>query len=279
MVLTALKTPPASPQPQLSIAPCAELQISDLSGITTNTAGAEINVTGLNLGDVTITGHSQTEVGALQTHTYTAKDGISISLVDPPAIHVGDIFIPEDTEECEQPEYAYAVADGLPDHETGSFPNSENPFAILEQDRVLRISLNPEPADSPVPLNAERLDGLLLNGVSIQMRESDCRHSLCNQFALANPLGAPAAYGMDDHNAHLLSDNSYHYHGDPKALYPEPASDGPTRIGVAADGYPIFSPWINDDGLIRQAISSYQLKAGPRPPVLFMSSSFYDGTF
>ncbi|MBQ0753543.1 MAG: YHYH protein [Gammaproteobacteria bacterium] len=273
-------------QPQLSIDPCfyinhlAGSQGGGSGGVTItglNLNGATINGLNLNGNTITITGMSaqteQTETTLYQKRSPVAKDGIPLSI----SIGISDIFIAEDTDECEQPEYAYAVAVGLPTHDIGSFPNSENPFAVLEQGRVLRISLNPKPAQSPVALSSERLDGMLVNGVPIQMRESGCAFT-CYILGDPNPLGAPAGYGIDDHNAHVLSDNSYHYHGDPKALYPEPASDGPTLIGVAADGYPIFGPWINDSGLIRKATSSYQLKIGSRPHSPFAPPSYYDGT-
>ena len=35
-------------------------------------------------------------------------------------------------------------------------------------------------------------------------------------------------------------------------------------IGFAADGYPIYGPYIDDNGSIRQVTSSYQLKSGTR---------------
>jgi hypothetical protein len=38
-------------------------------------------------------------------------------------------------------------------------------------------------------------------------------------------------------------------------------------VGFAADGFPIFGSWFDDNGTIRKANPSYQLKSGVRTPV------------
>jgi hypothetical protein len=95
---------------------------------------------------------------------------------------------------------------------------------------------------------------------------------------------------LDSHHAHAQPsdvDGAYHYHSDPNALYkrnyktivtPVPGPDDPTGepgtesivvedpidpspvIGFAADGFPIFGPYIRKDGVVRKVVSSYQLK-------------------
>lgn len=171
-------------------------------------------------------------------------------------------------------------SDGLPDHDPGTFPNAENPYEIVEQTRIFYVSPQPAFAEAPSELSAQRFDAILANGVPVQMREAACTgSSACGVFeGTANPMHNPAMYGIDHHNAHVLADGSYHYHGDPGALYDDSGETAFQPIGVAADGFPVFGPWINDGGLIRKATSSYVLRTGlrtsdPSPETI------YDGTF
>ena len=77
-------------------------------------------------------------------------------------------------------------------------------------------------------------------------------------------------FGTDSHNAHTQPDGTYHYHGDPKAMYDTACVDKQTVspvVGFAADGFPIYGPCIADGDTVRVATSSYQLKAGTRQTV------------
>ena len=101
-------------------------------------------------------------------------------------------------------------------------------------------------------------------------------------------------FGTDIHNAHVQPDGMYHYHADPMAVFENDcttvASASPV-IGFAADGFPVFGSCISDNGSIRSAQSSYQLKddGGPRQDVAGyttptagtgdISSANYDGQF
>lgn len=159
------------------------------------------------------------------------------------------------------PGFVYILSDGLPDYDTSDFPNTESPTAVMVHSRVFRIPSTPAPADQITELSATSFDGVLLNGVLVQLREAGCAGSDCGLPYNANPMHAPTLYGMDEHHAHTLSDGTYHYHGDPRDIYSDDGSLSGV-VGFAADGYPIYGPWFNDDGIIRKAISSYQLKAG-----------------
>ena len=51
-------------------------------------------------------------------------------------------------------------------------------------------------------------------------------------------------------------------------------------IGFAADGFPIFGSYFNDNGIILKVTSSYQLKPGQRTAVNGINpGGSYDGTF
>ena len=50
-------------------------------------------------------------------------------------------------------------------------------------------------------------------------------------------------------------------------------------MGFAADGFPIFGSYFDDNGLVRKAESSYQLKTGLRPEGNQDPGGSYDGTY
>ena len=90
-------------------------------------------------------------------------------------------------------------------------------------------------------------------------------------------------FGTDSHNAHTQPDGAYHYHGNPMALYD---NTSPTQasgvIGFAADGYPIYGPYIDDSGTIREVTSGYTLKTGARTNIsgeAAFPAGNWDGTF
>lgn len=207
------------------------------------------------------------------------KDGIQIG-IGGGGLDV-EIVIPESDScilglDAENPEFVYILSDGLPDYSTSNFPNTESPNEVIPWQRVFRVPATPAPAEQITDLSASTFDGVILNGVLIQHRENTCAGADCGLPYSANPMHAPALYGMDEHHAHTLTDGTYHYHGDPGDLY---IDDGTLSgiIGLAADGYPIFGPWFDDDGIIRKATSSYQLKSGS--VMTETGEYFYNGTY
>lgn len=161
-------------------------------------------------------------------------------------------------------------SNGIPDHETGRFPNRDNPNAIREQDYVLTIPVDPEPANRPTPVRRD-LFGVALNGVVFDPGTAEYyrgeRGSEWNYEALSGAVDL----GLDDHHAHVQPTGAYHYHGLPTGLF-ERLSGGRkqmTLIGWAADGYPIYGLYGYDDPEdasteVRMLTSSYQLKQGRR---------------
>lgn len=74
-------------------------------------------------------------------------------------------------------------------------------------------------------------------------------------------------------------DGTYHYHGEPNALY---SSDEPVVfavVGFAADGFPIFGRFIDDNASVREVVPSYRLKTGNRPSGAGQPGGGFDGTF
>ena len=74
-----------------------------------------------------------------------------------------------------------------------------------------------------------------------------------------------------------VSNVYYHYHGHPHALFDD--SSVSTVVGFAADGFPIFSSYFDDNGTVRDAQPSFQLKAGARPTGDGQPGGNYDGTY
>ncbi|MGI9260254.1 MAG: YHYH protein, partial [Gammaproteobacteria bacterium] len=99
---------------------------------------------------------------------------------------------------------------------------------------------------------------------------------------LLDPLGTLGGFGVDANNAHTQPDGTYHYHGDPEAMFDDnPGPNGSPVIGFAADGYPIFGSYFLDmnTGFVRKAVSGYALKAGNRPNTANDPGGTYDGRY
>ena len=96
-----------------------------------------------------------------------------------------------------------------------------------------------------------------------------------------DPMSPLNQFGTDSHNAHTQPNGAYHYHGDPVAMY---ASGGKASgvIGFAADGFPIYGPFIDDNGDFRRVTSSYVLRSGARQSQSregAFPGGNYDGTY
>ncbi len=159
--------------------------------------------------------------------------------------------------------YRYIESNGLPNHATGSFPNSGNPNAITEQNHKFRVSLNPTKTNKASKV---MLVGVAVNGIPFEPGTAEFwnrdRNSGWNIQAFARGVNL----GIDSNNAHVQPNGTYHYHAKPTGLL-DMTSD--TLVGWAADGFEIH--YIGN-----QARSSYQLKSGTRPSG---PSGRYDGTY
>ncbi|PZC44507.1 MAG: YHYH protein [Chloroflexi bacterium] len=168
-------------------------------------------------------------------------------------------------------------SNGLPDHETGAFPNAANPNSISAQSYDHTLPLTPELAVAPTAYNVPQAFGIAVNGVSLDPFAAEWwqndRNSGWQLAALANPLG------FDDHDAHVQPTGAYHYHGTPLVLADE--TDRPDLIGFAGDGFPIYGPYgYRDAADLRSGVvelrSSFALKSGQRPDG---PGGAYDGTY
>lgn len=168
------------------------------------------------------------------------------------------------------------TANGIPDHEVGTFPNPANPNTISEQTISASYTLNPVSTGSVTETGGPRGDtGYVLNGVRIDAGTGGS----CDDTGTACSLGDPSGtwsiealgqtsfdFGTDDNNAHVNPTGTYHYHGMPEGFIAKRGGNESTMtlIGWAADGFPIYARYgysVADDAQspLRSMQGSYQL--------------------
>ena len=169
-------------------------------------------------------------------------------------------------------------SNNIPNH---NFDDRERPFPnnVAEVDRQLVLYRNPVLAAAKTELSQRSWDAIMLNGVVVDRLSAGCwdenrkinvRQGCNTQRAewLIDPLGSDGFFAEDSHNAHAQPDGSYHYHGNPNAMFnDDPGPNGSPVVGFAADGFPIYGSYFLDPktGQVRKAKSGYTLKSGTRP--------------
>jgi hypothetical protein len=175
-------------------------------------------------------------------------------------------------------------SNGIPDHETGQFPNQGNPNVISEQRHEFRMTLKPKPARQPVPAN-HAFFGVAVNGVPFEAGTAEFWNGdrAWNYEAKSGKIDL----GLDQNDAHVQPGGVYHYHGLPTGLITKLGGEDGTKmllIGWAADGFPIYASYGHTNpqdatSPLAKMRSSYQLKKGKRPGGSRSPSGDYDGTF
>ncbi|MEM1347417.1 MAG: YHYH protein [Myxococcota bacterium] len=141
-------------------------------------------------------------------------------------------------------------------------------------ERTFSVPRMPQMAAQATQLTLRTYNGLMLNGIVVDLLAAGCfgvgdGRIGCFDTATPyrfDPMSPMTNFGTDTHNAHTQPDGTYHYHGNPMALFDEnPGADGSPVIGFAADGFPIYGSFFKDDtGTVRKATSGYTLKEGMR---------------
>ena len=159
-------------------------------------------------------------------------------------------------------------SDGMPDHPTGEFPNENNPNTISAQTHKYKMPAEPSPAETTSALGMWPF-GVAINGIPFDPFAAEWWRRNPRSGWQYEPMFAKLL-GIDDNNAHVQPDGSYHYHGIPTYLVKEHgAKTKPALVGYAADGYPIYGPYgyaeaTNPKSAITKLKSSYRLKSGER---------------
>ena len=179
-------------------------------------------------------------------------------------------------------------SNGVPNHDFNDGQQSF-PTNLSEQAYNYQITTSPVFASTNTALAIGNDNGLMLNGVKIDLLAAACfavgdEKTGCGDMSQPwrfDPLFAANGFRLDSHNAHVQPNGSYHYHGTPNALFAGDTAVESPVVGFAVDGFPIFGSWFDDNGTVRKALSSYRLKAGARQTIAGYAtpSGDYDGTF
>lgn len=177
--------------------------------------------------------------------------------------------------------HRFIKGDGWPGHATGAFPNRGNPHTIQPQNFEYRMPLSPQRAPK-VSLVGHNDFGIAVNGIPFDGATAEFwnrdRRSIWNYEA----KGGSVDLGLDQNNAHVQPDGSYHYHGVPVGLVEKMNYRArPAMIGYAADGFPIYAPFGYRDPRdaksgIKELKPSFRLRQGVRPSG---PGGRYDGRF
>ena len=216
----------------------------------------------------------------------------------------GDIVISNSGNNCS------ISSNNIPNHD---FNDASASFAtnVSEQNEAYTFTTAPSFATQSSSLQLGQSEVIMLNGVVLDILPAACygvggeplgREKIgCGGDQIENPwrydpMSPLNGFGTDEHNAHVQPDGSYHYHGNPMAMFVQDCSSATSAspvIGFAADGFPVYGSCITDpdSGAIREVESSYALKdnGGPRQEVSGyttpvsgvgdIASANYDGQF
>lgn len=175
-------------------------------------------------------------------------------------------------------DYIYIESNGLPNHETGEFPNDGNPNAISEQTYSYRINRKPEKNND---YTETRIFGTTLGGIPFDPGTAERDSETGWVIEAFNSLGS-FGLGIDQNNAHVQPNGAYHYHGIPDVLIESDMSEHSNLIGFAADGFPVYARYgysnpLDETSSIIEMQSSWQLKSGSR--AVGEPSGNYDGSY
>ena len=160
------------------------------------------------------------------------------------------------------------VANGLPDHAPGQFPNRGNPNTISAQNYTFHIPVAPQTNATPRDGRGWWF-GVALNGVPFEPGTAEFWNGQREWNYEA--IGGSINLGLDQSNAHVQPTGAYHYHGLPAGLIARLGGDGRKMVlvGWAADGFPIYtslglSAAMDGKSPLKKMRSSWQLKKGER---------------
>lgn len=175
-------------------------------------------------------------------------------------------------------------ANGIPDHETGTFPNRSCPNGFTAQRYNFQVPVKPKDSDTHAVVRGDLL-GIAVNGIPFDPGTAELWNNN-REWAYEALSGAIAQYrnklGADSSNAHVQPNGAYHYHGVPWGIVKKgDYTHRMTLVGYAADGYPMYGPFgygKADDtkSEVRPLKPSYRLKSGERKEG---PGGAYDGSF
>jgi YHYH protein len=189
------------------------------------------------------------------------------------------------------------MSNAIPNHD---FNNIGARFAtnVAMNNRSFTITRSPTIANTATPISQGSYNAVMLNGVVLDILSAGCYRpsspaadedgnvavgcSAATEPWLLDPLSTYSRFSTDEHNAHTQPDGTYHYHGNPMAMFDDnPGPLGSPVIGFAADGFPIYGTYFLDNatGQVRKAKSGYTLKQGSRPSSAVDPGGEYNGLY
>jgi hypothetical protein len=191
----------------------------------------------------------------------------------------GNLTISVDNDKCT------FASNNIPNHDVGEGGAFATPVSAVNNS--FSVPASPQFASAATALTLSYDNAVLLNGVKVDLFAAACYGigdekigcNDINQPWRLDPMSPNNSFGTDIHNAHTQPDGAYHYHGNPKALFDFNTAAISPVVGFAADGFPIFGSYFDDDGIVRKAESSYQLIDGARPSGADDPGGSYDGTY
>ena len=182
-------------------------------------------------------------------------------------------------------EYRVIKSNGWPDHAPGAFPRRGNPNTATPQSYSFRVTTKPQVAETP-----ERRGGwwwgVALNGVPFEPGTAETWNNDPQSGWRYEAATGFLNLGLDEHNAHVQPNGSYHYHALPTGLIEHLGGDGRKmlHIGWAADGFPIYTSWAysvakDARSRLREMKPGYRLRQGARPAQADGPGGSYDGRF
>ena len=179
------------------------------------------------------------------------------------------------------------TGNGIPNHEVGTFPNSNNPNTISEQNVnevftlcPILVSENGEPVGGPAGAIAYAINSVKFDPATAGRCNDQGECSLAQGQGNWNieALGHETFdFGDDMNHAHVQPSGEYHYHGMPELLIDFLGDEqGMTLVGWASDGFPVYARYgySNPNDSTSELISlqpSWKLKDTPdegRPDTL-----------
>ena len=171
------------------------------------------------------------------------------------------------------------IGNGIPNHEVGTFPNSNNPNSISEQNVSKSFTLCPSIIyESGLELVGPAMAiAYALNSVKFDPATAG-RCNDAGECSLARGDGnwniealghETFDFGDDMNHAHVQPNGAYHYHGMPELLIDFLGdSNGMTLIGWASDGFPVYARYGYADpedsqSQLKALTTSYRLKSQP----------------
>ncbi|MCC6373310.1 MAG: YHYH protein [Moraxellaceae bacterium] len=170
----------------------------------------------------------------------------------------------------------YLTANGIPDHEVGTFPNVNNPNTISATTITQTYSLTPAVVSTTGSMAT--VVGFALNGVKFDPGTG----GTCNDTGASCSLGGNVGawriealgqssfnFGTDENNAHVQPTGEYHYHGMPEKFMAKLNKGAAmTLVGWAADGFPIYARYgymtaMDATSAIKVLKGSYKVKTTP----------------